>query len=84
MISPGLTFFSFRSLLFTSWLIIFISSRLSECSQDRKSAQEAFKNQTRDSRHLKEHLIEEMGMNEEAAMKYLNTKNMPVNRERMM
>ncbi|XP_074617123.1 multiple coagulation factor deficiency protein 2 homolog [Acropora palmata] len=72
MISPGLTFVSFRSLLFTSCLIIFISSRLSECSQDRKSAQEAFKNQTRDSHHLKEHLIEEMGMNEEAAMKYLN------------
>jgi len=72
MFSPLLTFLSSRAFLFIWWIVVLLVIGPGECSQDRKRAQQALQNQANDSHHLKEHLMEQMGMDEATAIKYLN------------
>lgn len=54
------------------WFIIAVTAANCEGAKDKKRAQEVLEIQAHDSHHLKEHLMEQMGLDEEAAIKYLN------------
>lgn len=62
-----------KSNVFIWWLAFFLYMAVpGKLSQDRERAQKFLENQTKDTHHLKEHLMEEMGLGEEAADRILN------------
>lgn len=67
-----LTLSRFGGLSFLSCLVIAGLFGHVESSQDRKKAQQVFEHEAKDLHHIKEHLKEQMGMDDEAAAKYLN------------
>ncbi|XP_020602174.1 multiple coagulation factor deficiency protein 2-like [Orbicella faveolata] len=67
-----LTLSWYGRLSFISWLVIAVLLGHVESSKDRKKAQRVLEHQAKDLYHVKEHLMEQLGMDDEAATKYLN------------
>ncbi|KAL9978736.1 hypothetical protein ACROYT_G016291 [Oculina patagonica] len=72
MFPPRLNLPGWKGFSLILWLVLAQIVWLGESSQDPKRAQQVLEIQAKDSHHLKEHLMEQMGMDEEAATKYLN------------
>jgi len=72
MFNLRLTFCRCGGFTFISWLVIATLLGPVESSQDREKAQQVLEHQAKDLYHIKEHLKEQMGMDDEEATKYLN------------